>query len=58
MQVRRAEEIIRSHDHIDVEFQNHPVWLEGIYEDKTFVRVRVLDTTQLIDVPLSDLIEH
>jgi H-type small acid-soluble spore protein len=56
MNEQRIHEILDSHGVIDVRYQNLPVWIEQVNQDRA--EVILLDTDQRLEVPLADLYEE
>ncbi len=57
MQVKRAEEIIRSLSEIEVLYQNNAVWLENVNAEKSTAYVKMLNEGNLMEVPVAQLHE-
>lgn len=55
MLVDRAREIMESKGVIEVLYQGHPVWIEGIEQDSA--QVRLLDDDHKLNVPINMLTE-
>lgn len=55
---KRLAEILQSHGIINVAYNNSPVWLEGISNDKDgVIQVKDLKTDKLMSVDIRDLKE-
>lgn len=57
MQTKRAEEIIKSLEEIEVRYQNSAVWLENVNKEKNTVYVKMLDEGNFMEVPANQLQE-
>jgi small acid-soluble spore protein H (minor) len=58
MEVKRAQEIIKSHEKITVQFEDTPVWIDSIDERSKTARVHTEENpTDRKTVALSELIE-
>lgn len=57
MRAERVEEIINSPARIEVFYDHHPVWIEGLDAKKEMSLVKILDKKETVYVPLDDLIE-
>ena len=57
MQAKRASEIINSPDTIEVLYNNAPVWIDSIDENKQVAGIRLLETGSVLQVPVSELRE-
>lgn len=57
MDIERVKEIMSSPENIEVLYNHHPVWLDGV-DDKAFrVKVRILDMRETVYVPVEDLVD-
>jgi small acid-soluble spore protein H (minor) len=55
---KRLAEILESHGIINVTYNNNPVWLEGISNDKDgVIQVKDLKTDKLMSVDIRELKE-
>jgi small acid-soluble spore protein H (minor) len=57
MQLERVSEILKSPDNIEVLYNNNPVWIDDIDEDKKTVSVRFLNSDETLEVPVNELEE-
>lgn len=51
----RAVEIMTSRKNQSVLYANRPVWIESVDRDKRTAVIRILDTDQVEEVPISSL---
>lgn len=57
MNASRAEEIIKSADIINVQFQSHDVWIENVDKERNSAQVTYLENRHTIDVDIDQLVE-
>ncbi|HOC08373.1 MAG: H-type small acid-soluble spore protein [Clostridiales bacterium] len=57
MQAKRASEIINSPDTIEVLYNNTPVWINSVDENKQVAGIKLLETGSVLQVPVSELRE-
>jgi H-type small acid-soluble spore protein len=57
MDTERAYQIIKSPDSIEVKYNNNPVWIDYIDRSKEMAAVRLLDSNERLEVPVSQLEE-
>jgi small acid-soluble spore protein H (minor) len=57
MQAKRASEIINSPDTIEVLYNNTPVWINSVDESKQVAGIKLLETSSVLQVPVSELRE-
>jgi small acid-soluble spore protein H (minor) len=57
MQLERVSEILKSPDNIEVLYNNNPVWIDDIDEDKKTASVRFLNSDETLEVPVNELEE-
>lgn len=57
MQTNRANEIINSPKKIEVLYKNNSVWIENVDTTNSTANVKILDTNEILKVPVNDLKE-
>lgn len=57
MFIRRVHEILNTSDTVNVVYQNNPVWIEDVDNNRETAYVRFLDSSSRLEVPIIDLIE-
>ncbi|MFD3157143.1 H-type small acid-soluble spore protein [Haloimpatiens sp. FM7330] len=57
MNLKRGEEIINSLGVINVTYKDKPVWIENINEERKIAKVKYINSTESISVPISQLNE-
>lgn len=57
MQLERVSEILKSPDNLEVLYNNNPVWIDDIDEDKKTASVRFLNSDETLEVPVNELEE-
>ena len=57
MKLKRAEEIFRSNEKIDVFYKNSPVWINSVDPNKDNVDITLLHSNTPMNVPVWDLTE-
>lgn len=57
MNFHRAEEILKSTDTINVQFQSNNVWIEEIDKENNTAHVTYLENRHTIDVDIDQLVE-
>ncbi|MGI6660002.1 MAG: small, acid-soluble spore protein, H family [Dethiobacteraceae bacterium] len=53
MDRKEAEKILNASEHLEVQYQNVPVWIENVQE--TTADVTIMGTNRRINVPLEEL---
>ena len=53
MDRKEAEKILNAREHLEVQYQNVPVWIENVQE--TTADVTIMGTNRRINVPLEEL---
>jgi len=57
MQTNRASEIINSPNKIEVLYKNNSVWIENVDTSSSTANVKIIDTKEILKVPVTDLNE-
>lgn len=57
MKLNRVKEILNSPENIEVLYDSHPVWINGVDEKTNRVMVKILDNKQKVYVPVEDLVD-
>lgn len=57
MDIERVKEIMNSPENIEVLYNHHSVWIDGIDDKAKRVKVRILDLKENVYVPLDDLVD-
>lgn len=57
MFIRRVHEILNTTDTVNVVYQDNPVWIEDVDNNRETAYVRFLDNSSRLEVPIIDLIE-
>jgi len=57
MQAKRASEILNSQNKIEVLYRNDSVWIENVDTMSSTANVKILDTNEVLKVPVDDLSE-
>lgn len=55
MRIDEAKQIINSLGYIDVVCGNNSVWIEDLDEENGMAKIKILETDQISEVPVSDL---
>lgn len=58
MNIKRANEIVRSLGVIDVNYKSNPVWIERIHEETNEIDVKDLNTNKHFTVNAAELSEN
>ena len=56
MDINRVKEIMSSPENVEVLYESHPVWLDGVDDKAGMVKVRILDKREKVYVPVEDLV--
>lgn len=57
MDIQRVKEIMDSSANIEVLYNHHPVWINGLDDKAGRVKVRILDMREEVYVPIEDLVD-
>lgn len=57
MDIQRVKEIMNSSTNIEVLYDNHPVWIDGLDDKAGRAKVRILDKREKVYVPVEDLVD-
>lgn len=57
MNIERVKEIMSSPENIEVLYNRHSVWLDGVDDKAGRVKVRILDMGENVYVPVDDLVD-
>ncbi|MBV7275294.1 H-type small acid-soluble spore protein [Clostridium thailandense] len=57
MDIQRVKEIMNSSANIEVLYNYHPVWIDGVDDKAAIVKVRILDMREEVYVPVEDLVD-
>lgn len=57
MNTKRAEEIVKSLGYVDVVHENKSVWIEKINEENQMVLIEDMNSDEIDEVPISELVE-
>ncbi len=57
MIVSRAKEILNSSKNIEVVYNNEPIWIENVNEERGVVYVKNLSNNQMMEVPVTSITE-
>jgi len=57
MQAKRASEILNSQNKIEVLYRNNSVWIENVDTTSSTANVKILNTNEILKVPVDDLSE-
>jgi H-type small acid-soluble spore protein len=57
MDIKRVKEIMSSPENIEVLYNRHSVWLDGVDDKAGRVKIRILDMRENVYVPVDDLVD-
>lgn len=57
MDIERVKEIMSSPENIEVLYNRHSVWLDGVDDKTGRVKIRILDMGENVYVPVDDLVD-
>jgi len=57
MQANRVHEIINSPNRIEVFYKNNSVWIENVDTSSSTANVKIINTNEILKVPVTELNE-
>lgn len=57
MDIERVKEIMNSSANVEVMYEGHPVWIDGVDDKAGRVKVRILDKRENVYIPARDLVD-
>ncbi len=57
MDIERLQEIMNSPANIQVLYESHPIWIDGLDTEEQMAKIKILESKEKKYVPVDDLVD-